>query len=132
MGTYGGVYIKDEDKSFFLDGDAYPNEVIPMLQEVLKNAKTPKDASRALFDEITDSDSWISLGADNGPQDYTYTVDIGDGTISCILRSFEKSSSKDKINNEFEDEKKQYGNLGDIKIVETELGTDIILYCKLF
>lgn len=131
MGTYGGVYIKGEDKSFFIDGDAYPNEVIPMLQDVLKGAKTSKDASHALFDEITDSDTWISLGADSGPQDYAYVVDVEDGTISCVLRSFEKSANKDKINSDFEDEKKQYGDLGDIKIINSEIVTNIVLYAKL-
>lgn len=131
MGTYGGVYINGEDKTFFIDGDAYPNEVIPMLQEVLKDAKTSKDASHALFDEITDSDSWICLGADNGPQDYTYTVDVEDGTISCILYSFEKSASEEEINDELEDDKREYGDLGNIEIEKDENRINIVLYSKL-
>lgn len=102
-----------------------------MLREVLKNAKTSKDASHALFDEITDSDSWIILGAEDKSQDYTYTVDVEGGTISCVLQSFEKSTSKKKIKNRFENESRYYGSLGDVKIVKNELGIDIVLYAEL-
>jgi len=133
MGTYGAVYVDGEDKDFYITGDAYPDEIIDALREILKNAKTSRDAVHALYDEISPMDSWIVEGVED-KVDYVYTIDMKNNLIITELNSYDPDEAKneDYINEDLEMDKEEYGYLGEIKIEEQPNGgKKIMLYSKI-
>ena len=135
MGTYGNIYVNGEEKDFYITGDAYPDEIIEILRDILKNAKTSRDVVHALYDEIEPIDTWIANGAvDIDFVDFIYTIDIKNNLIITELGRYDPDEAKDKemIDEDLELMKEYYGSLGEIKVEDQpDGGKKIILYSKI-